>query len=101
MSDTNAVKVVILVRLRSRLSADELTRRYRERMPEFRKLPGLIQKYYLYDEATKELAGLYLWESEEAVQAYLESDLRKTIADAYEAEGPPRVERLNVLDVLR
>jgi len=50
-----------------------MDRRYKERMPQFRELPGLVQKYYSYDEATGEWAGIYLWDSEESLAAYLES----------------------------
>jgi heme-degrading monooxygenase HmoA len=101
MTESNAPKVVMLVRFRSRLSADEIKRRYPERMAEFRDLPGLLQKYYIYDEPANEWGGIYVWDSEESVQAYLESDLRKTIPATYEVEGTPRVERLEVFDVLR
>ena len=101
MVDTNTAKVVLLVRLRSPLPADDLKRRYTERMPEFRDVPGLLQKYYTYNKSTNEWGGLYVWDSEESLQGYLESDLRKTIASAYEAEGAPRIERLEIVDVLR
>jgi heme-degrading monooxygenase HmoA len=87
--------------LKSRLSHDELERRYKERMPQFRAVPGLVQKYYSYDPSTREWAGIYLWESEEAASAYLESDLRKSIPSAYELTEPPRVERFPLVDVLR
>jgi heme-degrading monooxygenase HmoA len=99
--DTNAAKVVIVVRFRSRLSADEIKRRYPERMPEFREVPGLVQKYYIYDESANEWGGIYVWDSEESADAYLASDLRKSIASTYEVEGAPRIDRLNVFDVLR
>ena len=101
MVETNSAKVVILVRFRSRLSAHEIKHRYPARMSEFRAVPGLIQKYYIYDESVNEWGGIYVWDSEESAQAYLESDLRKTIAATYEVEGRPRVERLEVFDVLR
>jgi heme-degrading monooxygenase HmoA len=101
MADTKAAKVVLLVKFKSRLSVDEARRRYVERMPRFRELPGLLQKFYFYDEQTKEYGGVYVWDSEESVQTYLESDLRKSIATAYEIEGTPRVERLSVTDILR
>jgi heme-degrading monooxygenase HmoA len=101
MVDTNTAKVVLLVRFRSRLSADEVRRRYLERLPDFRNVPGLLQKYYVYDESANEWGGLYVWDSEESLQGYLESDLRKTIPSVYEIEGSPRVERLSVVDVLR
>jgi heme-degrading monooxygenase HmoA len=83
------------------LSREELERRYKERMPQFRELEGLVQKYYCYDEATGELSGVYFWDSEESLSNYLDSDLRKTIATAYELTEPPRIERFEILDVLR
>ena len=102
MSDSPQPAVMLIVRgLKSRLSRDELERRYKERMPQCREVPGLLQKYYSYDSSTEEWAGIYLWESEESAAAYLESDLRKTIATAYELIQPPRIERLPVVDVLR
>jgi hypothetical protein len=72
-----------------------------ERAPEFRALEGLQQKYYLQDPATGEIAGLYLWESPEALDAYRQSELRATIAEAYQAEGQPRVEVYTVVKTLR
>jgi heme-degrading monooxygenase HmoA len=95
-------KIILIVGgLKSKLSKEELDRRYKERMPQFRDVPGLVQKYYSYDEATQEWAGIYLWESEEALAAYLESDLKNTIAAAYELTAPPKIQRLPVIDVLR
>jgi len=101
MSDARSTVMLIVRGLKSSLSHDELERRYQERMPQFREVPGLLQKYYSYDPSTEEWAGIYLWESEEAAAAYLESDLRKSIASAYELTQPPRVERFPVVDVLR
>lgn len=94
--------IMLIVRgLKSALSREEMDRRYKERMPQFRELPGLVQKYYSYDEATGEWAGIYLWDSEESLAAYLESDLRKSIPSAYELTGPPQIERYPLVDVLR
>ena len=64
-------------------------------------LEGLQQNYYLQDAATGEYAGLYLWESQEALTAYRESELRASIAKAYQAEGEPRVEVYRVIKTLR
>lgn len=101
MSNTRPAILLIVRGLKSKLSYDEAERRCQERMPEFRKLPGLVQKYYSYDESTQEWAGIYLWDSEESLAAYLESDLRKTIPSAYELTEPPRIERYPIVDVLR
>ena len=101
MNDTQPAIMLIVRGLKSELSREEFERRYRERLPRFRDVPGLIQKYYSYDESTEEWAGIYLWDSEESLAAYLESDLRKTIPTAYELTEPPRMERFRIVEVLR
>jgi quinol monooxygenase YgiN len=94
-------KLALLVRVKSRLQFDEIMKIVNERAPEFRALAGLQQKYYLQDSATGEMGGLYLWESQEALDAYRESELRASIAKAYQAEGEPRIEVFRVIKTLR
>jgi heme-degrading monooxygenase HmoA len=101
MSSVRPTIMLIVRGLKSDLPYEELERRYKERMPQFREGPGLVQKYYSVDESTGEWAGIYLWDSEESLAAYLESDLRRTIPSAYELTEPPRVERFPIVDVLR
>ena len=93
--------LVLLVRFKSELSFDEVMTIVEERAPEFRALDGLQQKYYLQDATTGEIAGLYLWDSPESFDAYRRSELRATIAQAYRAEGEPRIEVYRVLKTLR
>jgi heme-degrading monooxygenase HmoA len=93
--------VTVLVRFRSKLEFDEIMRIAEERAPEFEALVGLQQKYYLQDPATGEIGGLYLWESPEAFAAYRDSELRTSIAEAYQAVGEPRVEVYRVVKTLR
>ena len=91
----------LLVRFKSPLTLDEVMKVVEERAPEFKALAGLQQKYYLQDAVSGEYGGLYLWESPEALTAYRESELRASIAEAYQAEGEPRVEVYRVLKTLR
>ena len=93
--------LTVLVRFKSKLSFDEVMQIVEERAPDFEALPGLQQKYYLQDTTTGEVAGFYLWESPEAFTAYRNSELRATIAEAYQAEGEPRVEVYRVVKTLR
>lgn len=99
--DTQPAVMLIVSGLKSKLSREELERRYKERLPRFRDVPGLIQKYYSYDDSTEEWAGIYLWDSEASLGKYLESELRMTIAAAYELTEPPRMQRFPIVDVLR
>lgn len=101
MSNTQPTVMLIVRGLRSELSRAEFERRYKERLPLFRDFAGLIQKYYSYDESTGEWAGIYLWDSEESLAKYLESDLRRSIPAAYQLTQPPRIERFRIVDVLR
>lgn len=93
--------LIVLVRFRSPLSLDEVMTVARERAHQFRALAGLQQKYYVQDAESGEYGGLYLWESPEGFAEYRESELRASIAAAYEAEGEPRVEVLRVVEPLR
>lgn len=93
--------LILTVRMRSRLPFDEVMKIAEERAPEFEALPGLLQKYYVQDVESGEIGGVYLWDSPEALAAYRESDLRASIAEAYQGEGEPRVEVYRVVKTLR
>jgi heme-degrading monooxygenase HmoA len=96
-----APKLVLLVKFKSRLALDAVIEVVHSRADAFRALPGLTQKYYLRDEATGEYAGLYFWDSPESFTEFRDSELRATIAKAYQVEGEPRVEVFEVLTPLR
>ena len=76
---------ILYVRVKSDVDLEELDRRMNERRPRFLEVPGLIQKIYGRDEATGATCGIYFFESKEALAAFRESELAKTIPAAYEA----------------
>ena len=76
---------ILHVRIKSDLDPEELMRRVNERKPSFLEVPGLIQKIYGRDEATGDVCGIYFYENREALAAFRETELAKTIATAYEA----------------
>jgi heme-degrading monooxygenase HmoA len=82
--------VILFVRIKSELEAEELERRLLERRPRFHEVPGLIQKIYGRDEATGDACGIYFFESDEALASFRETELAKTIADAYKAHDVRR-----------
>jgi hypothetical protein len=87
---------VLFVRISSGLDRDEFDRRLLERRPRFRDVPGLVQKVYGRDDETGDVCGIYFFESEEALAAYRETELARSIPAAYEAETVRR----EVYDVL-
>lgn len=76
---------ILYVRIKSEVDIKELNRRMLERKPEFLKVPGLVQKFYGRDEINDCWCGVYIFESQEALSAYANSELAKTIPSAYEA----------------
>jgi heme-degrading monooxygenase HmoA len=97
----NQPALILLVKFKSPLSLAEVEKVAAGRLSEFRALSGLKQKYYLQDSQTGEFAGLYFWESQDALAEFRHSDLRASIAGAYQTEGEPRVEVFSVFEVLR
>ncbi|MEJ2560070.1 MAG: YdhR family protein [Anaerolineae bacterium] len=76
---------ILYVRVKSDLDLEELNRRINERRPRFLEVPGLIQKIYGRDETTGDTCGIYFFESTEALAAFRETELAKSIPAAYEA----------------
>jgi len=99
--EMSQTELTLLVRFKSKLPFDQVMKIVEERAPDFEALAGLRQKYYLQDTTTGEIAGLYLWESAEALAEYRDSELRATIAAAYQAVSEPRVEVYRVVKTLR
>jgi len=77
---------ILLVRVKTDLDPGELERRLIERRPRFREVPGLVQKIYGRDESTGDVCGIYFFANQEALAAFRETELAKTIPAAYEAK---------------
>ena len=88
---------MLLVKFHSGLSDDDVVRNLKERLPLFRAVPGLVQKYYAREGATGDYVGVYLFESSEALANYRSSEVARSIAPVYQVHGTPRVEVLEML----
>lgn len=93
--------IVQFVKFPSGLSEEEVRRIMEARAPQFRALPGLLQKYYGRERETGEFCGIYVWDSEESLAAFRASDLARTIPNAYQVIRQPRIEIFDVLFPLR
>jgi heme-degrading monooxygenase HmoA len=93
--------VIRLVRFKSALSHEDVLELYAERAPRYRKLSGLLQKYYVRDRKTGEHGAVYLWDSMESMKEFEDSELSRTIAEAYKIVGEPRIEILDLVYILR
>lgn len=89
------------VKFKSGLTDSDVRATMEKRAPQYRAIPGLVQKYYVREQETGEYAGIYFWESEEALNEFRASELARTIPEAYAVNGAARVEILEVLFPLR
>ena len=67
----------------------------------FKTLLSLEQEQSVAESRLGEFAGLYLWESAAAFNDFRDSELRASIAVAYQFEGEPRIVVLSVVWALR
>ena len=93
--------ILQIIKLRSNLSEEELLKRARDRSPKFSAIPGLLQKYYVKSSEPGQYGGIYVWDSAESLQSYRDSDLAKSIPEAYEITEAPNIEVMDILFQLR
>jgi heme-degrading monooxygenase HmoA len=90
-----------IVRFKSALSDEEVLKTYESRASRYRKVKGLTQKYYMRFPETGEHGAVYFWDSEDDLRQFRESDLARTIPDAYRVQGTPDIRVAEVVMVLR
>lgn len=92
--------IIELVRFASRLTADEVLERFEDGSGKYRQVPGLLQKYYIHSPATDEYGGVYVWDTEDSLQAWRETYPLSTLAGTYQVKDEPHRELLDVMVVL-
>ena len=89
------------IRFETSLSEADVIAISKERMPQFQKVPGLVQKHYMKLDEPNHYGGFYMWESREAMAAFRETELAKTIPSAYQIVSPPVITVQGLLFSLR
>lgn len=93
--------IIQSIKFSSRFSEEEVMRIAREREPQFKAIPGLIQKYYVKPGNDGHFGGIYVWDSVESLNTYRASDLAASIPEAYGVIGVPEIQTMDVLFQLR
>lgn len=101
MQSETVGKIIQIVKLRTFLEEDEVLKIAKERAPQFKAIPGLIQKYYVRASPPHHFAGVYIWDSMESLQSFRESELAASIPQAYKLIEAPEIELLDVMFELR
>ena len=93
--------LIQIVKLKSALKEEELIKKAKEREPQFKAIPGLLQKYYVKMGQSGRFGGIYVWDSLESLKSFQQSDLAASIPKAYQVIEAPDIEILDVLFQLR
>ncbi|MEP7372725.1 MAG: hypothetical protein ABI675_05000 [Chitinophagaceae bacterium] len=94
-------EAILSVKFNSMLSADELMNAYQEDLETFKNLPGLLQKYYMTEECTGAILGIYIFETKPDREAFRASELAKKIPLRYGMiPGTLRIELYDMASVL-
>ena len=83
--------MIQFVQFETALNDDEVLDVARERLSEFRALPGLHQKFYLKLDKPNHFGGFYIWDSPTAMAEFRDSALAKSIPSAYQVVGAPQI----------
>lgn len=77
------VEAVLAVKFKSTHAPAKLARVCAVDLNTFREVPGLLQKYYLIEELTNSICGLYIFETKSARAAFWTSELAKDLPSRY------------------
>ena len=76
-------KSVLSVRFRSTFKSSELNQLFHDNLDHFKNVPGLLEKYYLKDEQSDVVGGIYIFDSKSSKINFWNSDLAKSIPGTY------------------
>lgn len=93
--------ILQIIKLKSNLLEEALLAKAKKRAPQFKEIKELLQKYYVKIGQSGQYGGIYVWESQEALNTYRNSDLAKSIPEAYEIVEAPNIEIMDILFQLR
>jgi hypothetical protein len=77
------ITTLVQIKLLEPLSIDKAQEIFASTAPKYRKIQGLIRKYYLLSEDGETAGGVYLWESRKAADQLYTDDWKEFILQKY------------------
>ena len=79
------ITVTVTFHLPTPVAREDMKRLSLGTAEKYRKIPGLLRKYYVRSEDGATVGGIYLWKNRTAAEALYTEDWRKTVQAAYGA----------------
>jgi len=83
------ITAIVRFKLPATMKLADAEKIFRGSAPIYEGMPGLVRKYYLFDETSHTGGGVYLWESRAAAEKVYNADWLKTVTERYGA--PPEL----------
>jgi quinol monooxygenase YgiN len=80
------ITVIVQFKLPQPLTRDEARKAFSATAPNYRKLPGLVRKCYLWSEDGKSAGGVYLWRSRADAERRFDDEWMKSARARYGGE---------------
>jgi hypothetical protein len=77
------ITVIVNFPTREGATLEDMETAFNSTAPKYDGLPGLVRKYYLFDEEAGIGGGVYLWETREQAEALYNGEWRQTITKKY------------------
>jgi quinol monooxygenase YgiN len=87
---------VLTMKFTTKKTDEELRRISEESFPTFREMRGLMQKYWVKNDVTGQVGGVYIWNDADALQAYLDGPIVAAIPEKFDIVGQLEIERFDV-----
>lgn len=91
---------LLLFFFKSGLPAETVLDVVEDRAEQYRSVPGLIQKFYVRDDQSQHIGGVFVFDSKEHLQAFQDSELAQSTRTAYQFTESPTVRVLEITRVL-
>lgn len=87
--------IVFKVAFKKKGGEQQQKQKFEEVISIYKQVPGLKRKYFMVDPKAGESVGIYVFENQEAMEAYLKSDVWRNVVLA-NAVGKPKIETYTV-----
>ena len=81
---------ILIFLFKSGLSMDRIAETSEVREEKYRKVKGLLQKYYVMDRSTGHVGGVFVFDSKESLRTFRDSELAKSTGEAYQFPEQPQ-----------
>ena len=77
------VKAVLAIKFKTTLNEEELVRTINSTVPGYKNVPGLVEKYFLSEEGSDLISGIYIFSTVSAREVFWESAFAKDSIPRY------------------